>query len=121
MSPSSVHLHSNAFNPESVVLPAIIYMRLLFTKFKRLKKHEMWKFHPQEIRGYTVLHVCADRFWLALCNCYFIFPSLLSFLYCLQIVGHMFAYPVVYDLVADSNEEKQEVADVLESIIGQYA
>ena len=41
--------------------------------------------------------------------------------YCLQIVGHMFAYPVVYDLVADSDEEKQEVAAVLESIIGQCA
>ena len=37
-----------------------------------------------------------------------------------QIVGHMFAYPVVYDLVADSDEEKQEIAAVLESIIGQY-
>ena len=70
--------------------------------------------------GYTVLR--ADSFWLALyVGATGSFLSALSFLYCLQIVGHMFAYPVVYDLVADNDEEKQEVAAVLESIIGQCA
>ena len=48
------------------------------------------------------------------------FAQWYPFLCCPQIVGHMFAHPVVYDLVADSDEQKQEVLAVLESIIGWY-
>ena len=38
-----------------------------------------------------------------------------------QIVGHMFAYPIVYDLVAEEEEEKKTVAGLLEEIICELA
>ena len=35
-----------------------------------------------------------------------------------EVVGHMFAYPIVYDLVADGEEEKQMVEDLVDDIVG---
>lgn len=37
----------------------------------------------------------------------------------LQIVGHMFAYPIVYDLVAETQEEKDQVAQLLDDVVGE--
>ena len=35
-----------------------------------------------------------------------------------QVVGHMFAYPLIHDLVADSGEEKAEAKELVDSIVG---
>ena len=32
----------------------------------------------------------------------------------------MFAYPIVHDLVAEEDEDKREVAGLLEEVIGQF-
>ena len=38
----------------------------------------------------------------------------------LQVVGHMFAYPVVLDLVADGAGEKEEVSSLVDDVVGMY-
>ena len=37
-----------------------------------------------------------------------------------EVVGHMFAYPIVYDLVAKEDGEKKEVEELLVDIVGVY-
>ena len=37
----------------------------------------------------------------------------------LQVVGHMFAYPIVHDLVAKSAEEKVQPKELVDNIIGE--
>ena len=37
-----------------------------------------------------------------------------------EVVGHMFAYPLVYDLVAEDNAMKDEVVNLMDDIIGNY-
>lgn len=37
-----------------------------------------------------------------------------------EVVGHMFAYPIVYDLIAEGNEEmKEDVEDLVDDIVGE--
>lgn len=38
----------------------------------------------------------------------------------LQVVGHLFAYTVAYDLVAESEDEKSEVSNVVDDIVGKH-
>ena len=39
-----------------------------------------------------------------------------------EVVGHMFAYPLVYDLVAEDNAAmKEEVMNLVDDIIGKFA
>ena len=35
-----------------------------------------------------------------------------------EVVGHMFTYPLVYDLVAEDNAMKDEVINLMDDIIG---
>ena len=35
------------------------------------------------------------------------------------VVGHMFAYPIIYDLVAEGEEEKKEVEELLGDVVGE--
>ena len=35
-----------------------------------------------------------------------------------EVVGHMWAYPLVHDLVADSDEDRQSVRNLVDSIVG---
>lgn len=37
----------------------------------------------------------------------------------LQVVGHLFAYTVAYDLVAENEEEKQEVSNLVDEVVGK--
>ena len=37
----------------------------------------------------------------------------------LQVVGHLFAYTVAYDLVAENEEEKQEVSSLVDEVVGK--
>ena len=38
-----------------------------------------------------------------------------------EVVGHMFAYPLVYDLVAEKNTAmKDEVVSLVDDIVGKY-
>lgn len=36
-----------------------------------------------------------------------------------QVVGHMFALPIVFDLVAKTGEEKSEVYALIDNIVGK--
>lgn len=36
-----------------------------------------------------------------------------------EVVGHMFAYPLLYDLLADGEEAKEEVEDLVGDIVGK--
>lgn len=36
-----------------------------------------------------------------------------------SVLGHMWAYPLVHDLLAEGEEQQQEVAQLLENIIGE--
>ena len=36
-----------------------------------------------------------------------------------QVVGHMFAHPIVYDLVASSVEERSQAFELVDSIVGE--
>ena len=36
------------------------------------------------------------------------------------VAGHMWAYPLIHDLVAEGVEQQQEVADLLESVVGEF-
>lgn len=36
-----------------------------------------------------------------------------------EVVGHMFAYPIVYDLVASTPEEKNQVRELLDEVVGK--
>ena len=38
----------------------------------------------------------------------------------MQVVGHLFAYTVAYDLVAESEDEKSEVSSVVDDIVGKH-
>ena len=38
-----------------------------------------------------------------------------------EVVGHMFAYPLVYDLVADDAAMKDEVVNLVDDIIGKLS
>ena len=35
-------------------------------------------------------------------------------------MGHLFAYTVAYDLVAESEDEKSEVSSVVDDIVGKH-
>ena len=35
-----------------------------------------------------------------------------------EVVGHMFTYPLVYDLVAEDNAMKDEVMNLMDDVIG---
>ena len=37
----------------------------------------------------------------------------------LQVVGHLFAYTVAYDLVAENEEEKQEGSNLVDEVVGK--
>ena len=51
--------------------------------------------------------------------CGYLNTKYLALFPCLQIVGHIFANTMAYDLLAQSEEEKQEVRTVLDSIMGE--
>ena len=36
-----------------------------------------------------------------------------------QFVGHMFAYPIVYDLAAKGDEEERQVAQLLDDVVSK--
>ena len=38
----------------------------------------------------------------------------------LQVVGHMFAYPLVFDLVADDVGTKEEVSSLVDDVVGTF-
>lgn len=36
-----------------------------------------------------------------------------------QVVGHMFALPIVFDMVAKTGEEKSEASALIDNIVGK--
>jgi len=37
-----------------------------------------------------------------------------------QVVGHMFAYTIVHELLAKSNSERNLVTKIIDEIVGEY-
>ena len=37
-----------------------------------------------------------------------------------SVLGHMWVYPLVYDIIAEGEEQQQEIAQLVETIVGRY-
>lgn len=37
-----------------------------------------------------------------------------------SVLGHMWVYPLVHDIIAEGEEQQQEVAQLIETIVGRF-